>query len=119
MRGCALSDAFVILDEAPNTTPPQMKMLLTRIGLGSRAVITGDVTQVDLPRGARNGLVDALEVPRASTRSGWWSSRTPTSSGTRWYPPSSAPTTGRADEARAAAQADQALRDRHERGRRP
>ena len=62
MRGRTLSDAFVILDEAQNTTPPQMKMLLTRLGLGSKVVVTGDVTQVDLPRGQRSGLVDVLHV---------------------------------------------------------
>ncbi len=62
MRGRTLSDAFVILDEAQNTTPEQMKMFLTRIGLGSRAVVTGDVTQIDLPGGKRSGLVDALKI---------------------------------------------------------
>ena len=59
MRGRTLDDAFIILDEAQNTTPQQMKMFLTRIGQGSRAVITGDVTQVDLPEGQVSGLVDA------------------------------------------------------------
>ena len=59
MRGRTLDDAFIILDEAQNTTPQQMKMFLTRIGQGSRAVITGDVTQVDLPEGQASGLVDA------------------------------------------------------------
>ncbi|MFO0388074.1 MAG: PhoH family protein, partial [bacterium] len=62
MRGRTLNKAFVILDEAQNTTPEQMKMFLTRIGFGSRAVITGDTTQVDLPRGQRSGLADALQV---------------------------------------------------------
>jgi phosphate starvation-inducible PhoH-like protein len=62
MRGRTLNHAFVILDEAQNTTPEQMKMFLTRIGFGSKAVITGDVTQVDLPRGHKNGLVEAQEV---------------------------------------------------------
>ncbi|CAN5118998.1 PhoH family protein [soil metagenome] len=62
MRGRTLNHAFVILDEAQNTTPEQMKMFLTRIGFGSRAVVTGDVTQVDLARGQRSGLADALEV---------------------------------------------------------
>ena len=61
-RGRTLADAFVILDEAQNTTTQQMKMFLTRIGMGSRAVVTGDPTQVDLPRGARSGLADALRV---------------------------------------------------------
>ena len=62
MRGRTLNDAFVILDEAQNTTVEQMKMFLTRLGFGSRAVITGDVTQVDLPEGRRSGLVDAVKV---------------------------------------------------------
>ena len=57
-----LNNAFVILDEAQNTTPEQMKMFLTRIGFGSKAVITGDVTQIDLPRGTRSGLVEAQNV---------------------------------------------------------
>ena len=62
MRGRTLNDAFVILDEAQNTTIEQMKMFLTRIGFGSTAVITGDLTQVDLPRGQKSGLRDAIEV---------------------------------------------------------
>jgi phosphate starvation-inducible PhoH-like protein len=62
MRGRTLSDAFVILDEAQNTTSEQMKMFLTRIGFGSKAVITGDVTQIDLPAGKRSGLVEAERV---------------------------------------------------------
>ena len=62
MRGRTLNHAFVILDEAQNTTPEQMKMFLTRIGYGSRAVVTGDISQVDLPRGATSGLVDAQQV---------------------------------------------------------
>ncbi len=62
MRGRTLSDSFVILDEAQNTTPAQMKMFLTRIGTGSRVVVTGDVSQIDLPRGQESGLVDALRV---------------------------------------------------------
>ena len=64
MRGRTLNNAFVILDEAQNTTPEQMKMFLTRIGFGSRAVVTGDVSQVDLPRGATSGLVDAERILR-------------------------------------------------------
>ncbi len=59
MRGRTLNDAFVILDEAQNTTPEQMKMFLTRLGFGSRAVITGDITQIDLPAGRASGLVQA------------------------------------------------------------
>jgi len=62
MRGRTLNDAFIILDESQNTTVEQMKMFLTRIGFNSRAVITGDITQVDLPRGARSGLRHAIEV---------------------------------------------------------
>jgi len=62
MRGRTLGDAFVILDEAQNTTSEQMKMALTRIGFGSKAVITGDVTQIDLPTGKRSGLVEAERI---------------------------------------------------------
>ena len=62
MRGRTLNNSFVILDEAQNTTPEQMKMFLTRLGFGSRAVITGDITQVDLPRGTKSGLTQALEI---------------------------------------------------------
>ncbi len=62
MRGRTLNDAFVILDEAQNTTSEQMKMFLTRLGFNSKAVITGDVTQVDLPNGRRSGLMEAVEV---------------------------------------------------------
>jgi phosphate starvation-inducible PhoH-like protein len=62
MRGRTLNDSFIILDEAQNTTPEQMKMFLTRIGFGSTAVITGDVTQVDLPRGQKSGLRQAVDI---------------------------------------------------------
>ena len=62
MRGRTLNDAFIILDEAQNTTSEQMKMFLTRMGMGSKMVITGDVTQIDLPAGKKSGLVEALEV---------------------------------------------------------
>ena len=62
MRGRTLNDAFIILDEAQNTTSEQMKMFLTRMGMGSKMVITGDVTQIDLPIGKKSGLVEALEV---------------------------------------------------------
>lgn len=62
MRGRTLDNAYVVLDEAQNTTPAQMKMFLTRIGFGSKAIITGDMTQKDLPDGARSGLDDALRV---------------------------------------------------------
>ncbi|MGG4491815.1 PhoH family protein [Metabacillus idriensis] len=62
MRGRTLDDAFVILDEAQNTTPAQMKMFLTRLGFGSKMVITGDITQVDLPKGVKSGLAAAKET---------------------------------------------------------
>ena len=64
MRGRTLNHAFIILDEAQNTTPEQMKMFLTRIGFGAKAVITGDTTQIDLPRGQKSGLVEAQHVLR-------------------------------------------------------
>lgn len=64
MRGRTLNHAFIILDEAQNTTPEQMKMFLTRIGFGSKAVITGDTTQIDLPRGQKSGLIEAQHVLR-------------------------------------------------------
>ncbi|MFN4324884.1 MAG: PhoH family protein [Azonexus sp.] len=64
MRGRTLNHAFVILDEAQNTTPEQMKMFLTRIGIGAKAVVTGDVTQIDLPKGQKSGLKEAIEVLR-------------------------------------------------------
>ncbi|SPR98988.1 PhoH family protein [Cupriavidus taiwanensis] len=64
MRGRTLNHAFIILDEAQNTTPEQMKMFLTRIGFGSKAVITGDTTQIDLPKGQKSGLVEAQHVLR-------------------------------------------------------
>lgn len=62
MRGRTLDDAFIILDEAQNTTPEQMKMFLTRLGFGSKMVITGDVTQIDLPRGKNSGLIEAQRI---------------------------------------------------------
>jgi phosphate starvation-inducible PhoH-like protein len=62
MRGRTLNDAFVILDEAQNTTSEQMRMFLTRIGFGSKAVVTGDVTQVDLPQGKTSGLREAQRI---------------------------------------------------------
>jgi len=64
MRGRTLNNAFIILDESQNTTTSQMKMFLTRIGFGSTAVITGDVTQIDLPKGTRSGLVQVTSVLR-------------------------------------------------------
>lgn len=62
MRGRTLNDAFIILDEAQNTTPEQMKMFLTRLGFSSRAVITGDITQIDLPNGTHSGLIGAKDI---------------------------------------------------------
>src|SRR5262249_186603 len=62
MRGRTLNDSFVILDEAQNTTSEQMKMFLTRLGFNSKAVITGDITQIDLPIGKKSGLVEAIEI---------------------------------------------------------
>ena len=62
MRGRTLNNAFIILDEAQNTTPEQMKMFLTRIGFGAKAVVTGDVSQIDLPKGQMSGLIDAERV---------------------------------------------------------
>ena len=64
MRGRTLNDAFIMLDEAQNTTSEQMKMFLTRMGMGSKMIITGDITQIDLPAGKKSGLVEALEVLR-------------------------------------------------------
>ncbi|WP_317368665.1 PhoH family protein [uncultured Tyzzerella sp.] len=62
MRGRTLDNAFIILDEAQNTTPEQMKMFLTRIGFGAKAIITGDLTQIDLPTGKNSGLIDAIKI---------------------------------------------------------
>jgi phosphate starvation-inducible PhoH-like protein len=62
MRGRTLSNCYVILDESQNTTPEQMKMFLTRIGFGSKAVVTGDITQVALPRGTRSGLAHIMNI---------------------------------------------------------
>ena len=62
MRGRTLDDSFIILDEAQNTTPEQMKMFLTRLGFNSKAIVTGDVTQIDLPNAGRSGLIEALKV---------------------------------------------------------
>ena len=62
MRGRTLDNAFIILDEAQNATKEQMKMFLTRMGFGSKVIVTGDITQIDLPRGRRSGLIDAMNV---------------------------------------------------------
>ena len=64
MRGRTLDDSFIILDEAQNTSPEQMKMFLTRLGFNSKMVITGDITQIDLPDGRRSGLKDAMKILR-------------------------------------------------------
>jgi phosphate starvation-inducible PhoH-like protein len=71
MRGRTLDDSFIILDEAQNTTPEQMKMFLTRLGFGSKMVITGDITQIDLPRGKKSGLVEAERILREITEIGF------------------------------------------------
>ena len=92
MRGRTLAHAYVILDEAQNTSAVQMKMVLTRMGEGTRMVITGDLTQVDLPAGVRSGLRDALETlegVRALASCGWTSA---TWCATRWWRASSMPT---------------------------
>src|SRR3954447_17825096 len=65
MRGRTLNDSFVILDEAQNTTAEQMKMFLTRLGFGAKAVITGDITQIDLPQARASGLLEAMKVVSA------------------------------------------------------
>ena len=62
MRGRTLNDSFIILDEAQNTSPEQMQMFLTRLGFGSKVVVTGDITQIDLPREQRSGLVHVIKV---------------------------------------------------------
>ena len=64
MRGRTLNDAFIVLDEAQNTSPEQMKMFLTRLGFGSRMVVNGDVSQIDLPRDQRSGLVEVGDILR-------------------------------------------------------
>ena len=79
MRGRTLNDAFIILDEAQNTTGEQMKMFLTRIGFGSKVVVTGDITQIDLPRGQRSGLKEAERVLKAFRKSSLFISRKKTS----------------------------------------
>ena len=62
MRGRTLDDSFIILDEAQNTTPEQMKMFLTRLGFGSKVVVNGDITQIDLPNGKKSGLGEAIKI---------------------------------------------------------
>ena len=93
MRGRTLNHSFIILDEAQNTTPEQMKMFLTRIGFGTKAVITGDVTQIDLARGQKSGLdrgATASSPACAASRSR--ASPAPTSCAIRWCRRSSTPT---------------------------
>ena len=92
MRGRTLNDSFVILDEAQNTTSEQMKMFLTRLGFNFKAVITGDITQIDLPVGKNSGLVEAMEIPAASPESAWSSSAKKTLFATTWCSRSSAHT---------------------------
>jgi phosphate starvation-inducible PhoH-like protein len=92
MRGRTLNHSFVILDEAQNTTPEQMKMFLTRIGFGSKAVVTGDVTQIDLAKGQASGLVDARDVLEGVRGIASPSSSRRTSCAIRWCRRSSTPT---------------------------
>ena len=92
MRGRTLNHAFVILDEAQNTTPEQMKMFLTRIGFGSKAVVTGDVSQIDLPKGTDSGLVRPSASCAGSTASPPPTSPPPTWCAIRWWHGSSRPT---------------------------
>ena len=93
MRGRTLNHSFIILDEAQNTTPEQMKMFLTRIGFGTKAVITGDVTQIDLARGQKSGLIEADRDPRRRARHRLHrASPAPTSCAIRWCRRSSMPT---------------------------
>ena len=109
MRGRTLNDAFIILDEAQNTTPEQMKMFLTRLGFGSKIVVTGDVTQVDLPGGTHSGLrvvqeiLDGIEdvalLPahqpgRRAAPAGRATSSTPTTAGTPTSEAAVGPTAG-------------------------
>ena len=84
MRGRTLDNAFVILDEAQNTTLSQIKMFLTRMGRNARFIVTGDVTQIDLPRKSDSGLVRAMEILRRVEGSVSWSSTSATSCGIRW-----------------------------------
>jgi len=92
MRGRTLNDAFIIMDEAQNTTIEQMKMFLTRMGANSKAVITGDITQIDLPNPRKSGLLDAINILDGSRASSSATSRTATWCATRWCRGSSAPT---------------------------
>ena len=88
MRGRTLNESFIVLDEAQNTTPAQMKMFLTRMGYGAKVVITGDITQTDLPRGPAQRPARRARAGRGtSAASAPSSSPTPTSCDIRWSPP--------------------------------
>ena len=87
MRGRTLNNAFIILDEAQNTTPEQMKMFLTRIGIGAKAVVTGDLTQIDLAKGQKSGLREARDILKGCARPGLY--RIP--EGRRRAPPAGCP----------------------------
>jgi phosphate starvation-inducible PhoH-like protein len=93
MRGRTLNDSFIILDEAQNTTPEQMKMFLTRLGFGSKCVVTGDVTQVDLPTGKKSGLREVRNILSHVEGIKFFDSTSATSSATRSSPRSSSHTT--------------------------
>ena len=94
MRGRTLNDSFVILDEAQNTTSEQMKMFVTRLGFNSKAVITGDITQIDLPNASRSGLVEAIDILKQRGRSSLLSTSTKSTwCAITWCSASSAPTT--------------------------
>ena len=95
MRGRTLNNAFIILDEAQNTTPEQMKMFLTRLGFGSKAVITGDITQIDLPGDKHSGLVEASRILKDIAGIAFTISPRSTWSATPWSRRSSWPTAGR------------------------
>ena len=84
MRGRTLNDSFIILDEAQNSTPEQMKMVLTRQGFNSKMVVNGDITQIDLPPGKRSGLLDASKCCRASKASASCNSTSATWCATAW-----------------------------------
>ena len=111
MRGRTLNEAFIILDEAQNTTVAQMKMFLTRMGTGSKIVVSGDVTQIDLPPQRRSGLIDALSRLHGDRRHRRRSSSpAPTSSAIRWCRRSSTPTKNTRRNAESATQRTDAAR---------
>ena len=99
MRGRTLNDSFVILDEAQNTTSEQMKMFVTRLGFNSKAVITGDITQIDLPNARRSGLLEAIDILKDVEGSPSCTSTKATWCGITWCSASSAPTTSTRDAA--------------------